>query len=147
MNIPLVSKRTICYTGAMKLEDKIAFWESSGKRSWEVSQSLFKLKHYDSCLFFCHLAIEKLLKGLVIRKTRKDAPYIHDLERLATLSEITYSDEQKEHLREIVTFNIAGRYDDEKRSFYKKCTPSYTKKYLEITRKLVLWLEDEYRNN
>lgn len=39
-------------------------------------------KRYDACLFFCHLVLEKLLKGLVVKRTEKAAPCIHDLAEL-----------------------------------------------------------------
>lgn len=55
-------------------------------------------------------------------------------------------DEQDlENLRTISSFNIAGRYDDDKFTFYKQCTPEYTKKYLKISKTLFLWLKEQYR--
>ncbi len=128
------------------LSKQINYWKASAKRDNETARSLFELKRYDMCLFLCHLAIEKLLKGLVVSSTKEPAPYSHDLERLALLAGIELSDKNKTDLKEISSFNIAGRYDDYKHSFYKKCTPPYAKKYLAKTNKLFLWLEQKYRN-
>lgn len=47
-------------------------------------------------------------------------------------------------LRVITTFNIAGRYEDEKYAFYKKCTKKFTLKYFENTKKLYLWLKKQF---
>lgn len=123
----------------------IKFWQESAERSWNAALGLFKLKHYDACLFFCHLALEKLLKGLVVKQTSEIAPYIHDLERLAKLADLILSETQIQILRIITKFNVAGRYSDIKYAFYKKCTKGYTQKYLRISQKIILWLKREYQ--
>ncbi|MFH1233664.1 MAG: HEPN domain-containing protein [Patescibacteria group bacterium] len=124
-----------------KLNEQINYWEKSAERNWETALSLFKTKHYDACLFFCHLAIEKLLKGLVVGQTKKAAPYTHYLEELAKLIKLDLTKEQINNLKIITDFNIAGRYDDAKFAFYKKCTKKYTEKYLNISEELYLWLK------
>ena len=127
------------------IENQISFWKNSALRTWKVALSLYKNKHYDACLFFCHLSIEKLLKGLVTKQTKNNPPYIHDLKTLAKLSQVKLTQEQNDLLGILTTFNIAGRYSDAKHDFYKKCTKDYTKKYLDITRQLFLWLKKEYQ--
>ncbi|MBU2578508.1 HEPN domain-containing protein, partial [Patescibacteria group bacterium] len=81
-----------------QLNEQILYWKTTAGRNWETACSLFKLKHYDACLFFCHLAIEKMLKGLVVKKTKQAAPYIHHLEKLAKLAELKLTEEQIENL-------------------------------------------------
>mgnify|MGYP001602768779 CR=1 FL=1 len=101
---------------------------------------------YLHCLFFCHLTLEKLLKGLVVQRTGKPAPHSHELAHLATLAEIDLLPKQRELLEDISLFNIAGRYGDEKMAFYKKYNKRISaKKYLDITATLRLWLEAEYQ--
>jgi hypothetical protein len=46
-------------------------------------------------------------------------------------------EETQNYLAEITTFNIEARYDILKERLYKKATKDYTKKYLEITAKLI----------
>lgn len=124
---------------------QINYWKTSADRNWETTLSLFRTKHYDGCLFFCHLVIEKKLKGLVVIHTKKTAPYIHHLEKLARLAELDLTEKQVENLRIITNFNVAGRYDDAKLDFYKRCTKEYTKKYLKISKELYLWLKEKYQ--
>lgn len=119
----------------------IHYWQQSAERSWGTARDLYKTKRYDACLFFCHLTIEKSLKALVVLNTRQAAPYTHDLIVLARAAGIQISYTQEELLRAITTFNISGRYDDYKFQFYKKATSSYTKKYLNATEQLYLWLQ------
>lgn len=123
---------------------QINFFKRSAKRNLQVAETLCKAKHYDACLFFCHLALEKMLKGLVAIRTKQTPPYIHHLERLARLAGLEITKDQTETLRIINDFNIAGRYENAKLAFYKQCTASYTRKYFQITKKLMLWLEKRY---
>lgn len=101
------------------LEKFIIQWEKSAKRNFSTAEDLYKTKHRDASLFFCHLALEKLLKGLVMKKIKESPPYIHDLAKLAQLAQLELSSEQLKDLRTISTFNIAARYDDEKLAFHE----------------------------
>lgn len=81
-----------------------------------------------------------MIKAYVTIRTNKQAPYTHDLERLAMLGGLKFTKGQMSQLRIISTFNMGGRYDDEKFAFFKRCTASYTKKYLQVSQQLFLWL-------
>ena len=128
-----------------KLQEQIDYWHRSGKDNLDAAQILLKNKHYDSVLFFGHLALEKMLKGLIVMSTKKPAFYIHDLEKLALIAKLEFSEEKAIHLRSISDFNIAGRYREVKFDFYKKCDKKYTEKHLKIIKELFLWLEKEYQ--
>jgi HEPN domain-containing protein len=127
------------------VKDQIDYWKKSAGRNWKSAQGLLKLKHYDACLFFCHLALEKVLKGLIVQRTSKPAPFIRDLENLALIAKLSISEEQTKNLKTITRFNIGGRYDDTKFEFYKQCTKSYTEKYFNISKELYLWLKKQYQ--
>jgi len=128
-----------------KLQEQINYWRKSGKENLDAAQILFKNKHFDSALFFGHLSLEKMLKGLTVISTKKPALYIHDLEKLALIAKLEFNEEKAINLRSISDFNIAGRYKEIKFSFYKKCDKKYTEKHLKIIKELFLWLEKEYR--
>lgn len=127
-----------------KIQEQADYWKDTSKRDWETAQGLYKLGRYDACLFFCHLAIEKVLKGLVVEKIQEPAPYTHDLAHLAAIAQLLVTEEQKKDLRIISTFNIAGRYDNVKQEFYKKCTKEYTEKHLRISKTIHVWLEKQF---
>lgn len=124
---------------------QIHYWKGSAERNWQSAAVLFKNKHFDACLFFVHLTIEKLLKGLIVLQTQQLPPLLHDLVKLTRLAKLTPTKEQIEQLEMINTFNIAGRYDNEKFDFYKRCTPAFTKTNLEKSKRIYLWLKKEYQ--
>jgi len=51
----------------------------------------------------------------------------------------------KLQLTTITAYNINARYDDYKRSFYKKCTFEYTNKWVEIIKELRLWIKKQIK--
>lgn len=75
-----------------------------------------------------------MLKGLFVKLNKSPAPYIHNLQKLASLANISLDAQQAQYFRIISTFNISGRYDDNKLTFYKKCAKNYADKYLLITK-------------
>lgn len=125
----------------MKKEEKTKLekaWLNSADEDLETAKSLFKLTRYNGCLFFCHLAIEKILKALFLKTNDDYPPVTHKLVRLAKLSAIKLDKETETFLAEITTFNVEARYDILKEKLYKKATRQFTKKYLEITRKIFI---------
>jgi HEPN domain-containing protein len=57
-----------------------------------------------------HLSLEKLLKALVVKTTRKHAPITHLLEKLAKKSNVEIPEETNIKLREFMEFHIEARY-------------------------------------
>jgi hypothetical protein len=67
---------------------------------------------------------------------------MHNLIRIAELTEIELTKEQKADLAMITTFNISARYDDYKQNFYKKCTPEFTEIWIEKMKNYRLWIKE-----
>ncbi|MFH1890302.1 MAG: HEPN domain-containing protein [Candidatus Kuenenbacteria bacterium] len=85
--------------------------------------------------------MELLLKGKVVEAAKKEFPITHNIIDLARKANLQFTVNQEKNIRIINTFNIAGRYDDYKFSFHKKATASYTEKYYQKTKNLILWLK------
>jgi HEPN domain-containing protein len=126
----------------MKKDEAFAFWKESSDKDWDTALYLFEGKRYDSALFFCRLSIEKLLKGIVHWETESVSPYTHNLLYLAKKTSLPLSNKQKEHLHIITSFNIAARYEDDKKAFYKKCTRKYTQNHIKEIELMRLWLQE-----
>lgn len=128
----------------MRTDDLIAFWKKSAARDKRTSDDLLQTKNYVGCLFFLHLYLEKVLKGLVQTVTGKTPPYSHDLLVLARLGGLSLAKEQEECLATINTFNIRARYADYKFAFYKKATRAFTKRYYLVAEDLYQWFLSHY---
>jgi len=127
------------------LQKSIKYWKDGSSKDLAAAESLFKKGFYPQSLFFCHLSLEKMLKALFMKRTKKVSPFIHDLRRLAELMKLDLDKEKTEILDKIFTFNISARYAEEKLEFYKKYNnKKIATKYLKITKDLILWLKKEF---
>jgi len=112
------------------VEKTIKYWQTTAQDDSKAMDCLFAGKHYANSLFFGHLVLEKILKALVVKETKKQASYTHDLVRLYKLANIELSQDQIDLLYQVNEFNIRARYPDEKFRFHKQCTKEYTENYL-----------------
>ncbi|MBE6082488.1 HEPN domain-containing protein [Sporanaerobacter sp. PP17-6a] len=65
---------------------------------------------------------------------------MHDLLRLAEIVKLETTEEQRDTLNIITTFNINARYPDYKQSFYKKCDYKFTTANIKKIKELRAWL-------
>ncbi len=125
----------------MSNAELIKYWLNSAKQDWDTVQALLKSHRYMHALFFCHLTLEKTLKGIIVKQGAP--PITHDLLLLAEVAGIELNTEQAQLLSDVNAFNIRARYDDYKNSFYKRATASYTKTYVEKVNKFKIWLKKQ----
>ncbi|OGV97149.1 hypothetical protein A2W24_00385 [Microgenomates group bacterium RBG_16_45_19] len=121
----------------------VKFWVEGAEEAWEIAQALDKNKKYSYALFFCHLALEKQIKAVVVRVVRKPPIPSHDLVRLLKMLGIELNDSQKAELKEVNSFNLEARYDDYKRQFYLKATKEYTEKWMKKCEEYLIWLKEK----
>ncbi len=114
------------------VEKIITYWQLTAKHDYDTMLSLFESKRYSDCLFYGHIVLEKILKGLVVKEIKTPAPYLHDLVRLQELAKIELSEKELDLLDAVNEFNIRSRYPEQKLSFYKQYARSYTQKYLKV---------------
>ena len=129
----------------MSTQEHIDYWHNLAKSDLEVARRMLeggKDLHY--CLFFGHMSLEKLLKGLVTAATQKTPPPIHDLVRLAKKAKVSLDKDRRAQFDRFNTFNLDARYPDYKLSFYKKCTPEFTQENFSQIEEVFKWLEDQY---
>jgi HEPN domain-containing protein len=124
-----------------EIEKLYLHWTINAEKDFVTMNNLFKSKDYHWSLFIGHIVIEKLLKAAVVKKTKNHAPFTHDLTKLASLTDLDFSDEYLDWLDTISTFNINARYDSYKEAFYKKCTEDFTKQWINRIIDLNKWIK------
>jgi len=139
LSFKIDDKSNIYYNADMKNEDVkkvVKYWKDTAEHDYETMSGLFRIKRYSDSLFFGHIVLEKILKGLVVEKIKKEAPYIHNLTKLAELSECDLLKEEMDLLDKVNDFNIRARYPEYKLQFYKQCDKEYAKNYIDRITKL-----------
>jgi HEPN domain-containing protein len=127
----------------IEIEKIIKHWVEISDKDFKSMKNLFKQKEYYWCLFVGHLVIEKLLKAYYTKNKKQQAPFTHNLLRLAELSGLTPISEHSDWLDSITTFNINARYDSYKQEFYKKCTKNFANEWVNKISELRKWIKDK----
>lgn len=109
----------------------IVYWLSSAKYDLAVANALF----------MGHLALEKLLKAIVVKHKKAHAPFSHSLTYLAEKSGIKIPEPLLVKLREFMEFHFEARYPDANKAFYNKCTRDYTSVKLKEIKEAYKWLK------
>src|SRR5512138_489965 len=84
----------------------------------ETGRALLDGARYPYALFFGHLALEKLLKSLVVKATGRHAPHTHSLPMLAARAGIAIPEDIMDRLAEFMEFQLEARYPDASMEFY-----------------------------
>ena len=79
----------------------------------------------------------------MIARRNEAVPITHDLLLLAQKAKIELTQEQAKLLSEVNEFNIRTRYDNYKKSFYKKATAIYAQKYILKVNDFKSWLKKQ----
>jgi HEPN domain-containing protein len=96
----------------MDVDKHVAYWKNGSEEDITAARSLLEKGHLRHCLFFVHLAIEKILKAHVTRLTKDVPPRIHNLVRLADMAGLKLESGQRELLREFGAYQLEGWYPD-----------------------------------
>lgn len=121
----------------------VQYWFEGAEYDMSVTDAMYRTGKYPYALFIGHLALEKILKAMVVKTTQKHAPYTHSLTLLA--SELRFKIPQKtmKKLARFMEFHFEARYPDEQKKFYQKCTKEFTKEKLQEIREVFAWLKEK----
>jgi HEPN domain-containing protein len=96
----------------LNIQKQIDYWRQGAAEEWDVAADLFTAGRTRHGLFFLHLTLEKIIKAHVCRKTGEVAPNVHNLVRLAEITELSFTSNDRKILAKMLRFNIEGRYPD-----------------------------------
>lgn len=125
----------------MSIQEQSTHWKELSDYDMTTAKYMFITKRYPYCLYMCHLAVEKILKSLLMQQTENHPPFTHNLVALAKGLEIIFDEEQKILLADLTEFNIEARYPEWKKEFYKRADRKYTNDYFTKAQKLQKWLK------
>jgi HEPN domain-containing protein len=127
----------------IKFDEKktIQYWLSGAEYDIGVAEAMYEKKKYPYALFMGHLAIEKLLKALVVKTTHEHAPYTHSLTLLADKTAIEVPQKILKQLAGFMDFHFEARYPKEQQNFYKKCTEKFTVKKMQKIKEVYTWFK------
>ena len=130
----------------MTKDEHIKYWIESANHDLDTSNTLFEAGKYDWSLFVGHLVLEKLLKAVYAQNNdNKIPPKLHNLVRLAEISNIEIDEDKKMILDKFNDFNIEVRYPEYKNEFYKLCTKEFAKENVNKIKELYRWIKSQIK--
>jgi HEPN domain-containing protein len=126
-----------------EVKKTVSYWVEGAEYDLGVANAMLKAKKYPYALFMGHLALEKLLKGLLVKRTKAHAPFSHSLPYLLERSGIRVPEPMKIRLSEFMEFHLQARYPDASRAFYEKCTKGYTEARLKEIKQAFKWIKSK----
>lgn len=121
----------------------VKYWLSGAEYDIDVAKAMFEKRKYPYALFMGHLAIEKILKALVVKETKEHAPYTHSLTLLADKTGIEVPHKILKQLARFMDFHFEARYPREQQNFYKKCTKEFTGKKMQKIKEVYTWFKEK----
>ena len=117
---------------------QIDFWRTSSEEDFAAAESLLEKGHLRHCLFFAHLAIEKMLKAHVTRQTKDVPPRTHNLIRLSEIAGLKLNPEQEQFLRKFGVYQLEGRYPDSEQI---SLDLAFVREKISRAREMLIWLK------
>ncbi len=126
----------------MTKEQHIAYWNELSTEDIETAVYNFVGNKNVACLFFLHLSVEKKLKAIWVKDNFSNTPpHIHDLQKIASETNIQLLAEQYDLMTIVNSWNIATRYPDYKKTIYAIATIEYTQQQIDKTKDLLQCLQ------
>lgn len=121
------------------VQKAVAFWREHSTSALDSAAALYKSKQWLHALFFCHLAIEKILKAVVIKQTKQQPPFVHNLTYLAGKTDLELTKEQVAFLESSNKYNLEGRYPEYRSGLAAQVDRKLVQQQLQITQEFVAW--------
>lgn len=123
------------------MEKDVKYWLDLSRYDLKTAEAMLASKRYLYVLFTCQQAMEKMLKGLVVKNTQAFPPKIHNLIKLAQLADIELDERQNKLLEKLGIYYIQTRYPEEIKAVSKTINKDIAKEYLNMTKEMLLWLK------
>ena len=91
------------------IQKTVQYWTEGVVYDLDVAEAMFEKGKYPYALFMGHLALEKLLKALVVSATSNHAPYTHSLPLLAEKTGLKIPQKTVRALARFMEFHFEAR--------------------------------------
>ncbi len=123
------------------MRKEVENWYKSAKYDLEVAEEVFHTGRYIYVVFFCHLAVEKMLKAVVEKVTGKTPPRTHNLVILLKQAALQPPRDMLKFMGELSETSVATRYPLDFESTAESYTQSAAESCLKQAKEALKWIE------
>ncbi len=121
--------------------DKPQVWIDGAGEALRIAEQLLDSGRHLWAIFFCHLAIEKMLKAAVIEKTGELAPKTHNLRFLVGLAGLPTDGPHFEFISVLSDVSVPTRYPEDFGHSLTGYSQEVAKEYLTRAREAIDWIK------
>ena len=115
-------------------------WISRAQYDLDTARIVLEAGRHVYVLFFCQQAIEKKLKGIIVERTGKMPPRVHNLVALAETAGIAADEVRSDFLRALTDYYVETRYPEGLGGEGADVDRQLAEEYLGKTEDLLQWL-------
>lgn len=127
------------------MKPETAEWLDQVEYDLDTAESMFHTGRYVYTIFMCHLAIEKALKALIVEKTGKIPPKIHNLIRLIKLGNAELNSSQLKFVSRLSLAGVVTRYPENLKKAINEYPQPVACDYLANTKDVVECLKQQIK--
>ena len=125
----------------MNKQEHINYWSQLALNDFDTAVYNLEGQRNVPALFFFHLCIEKMLKANWVKDNLTlTPPFTHDLQKIASETDIDWTAENFDYLMVVNAWNIEARYPDYKNTLHKIASAEYIKIQHQKVETLLQWL-------
>ena len=96
----------------LDIQKQIDYWIKGAEEDILTAQLLIREKRTLPGLFFCYLAIEKVIKAHVVKKIGDEAPQNQTLTDLSETADLEFDDSTRLFLEILMKYQLQGQHPD-----------------------------------
>ena len=116
-------------------------WAEQAEYDFDTARAMLDGGRYLYVLFCCQQAVEKMLKGVIVKRTSEFPPRSHNLTRLVEVAGIALDAPQADILGELTGYYIHSRYPEELEDLAGRVTRLVASETLRETAEALQWLK------
>lgn len=146
----------------MNSREKYEYWLDIAEYDIETARSNYNSGRYLYVVFMCQQAIEKLIKGIYILYTEKEADRTHNIARIFNkifdekenrrlINDDEFDDKKKKYMdffAELLYYYISERYPSYKEKLSSSISKDRAKSVLDRAEEVFVWIKslNQYKN-
>lgn len=116
-------------------------WFEQAEYDIKSAVVMFKGGRYIYSVFLCHLCIEKAMKGIFVKRFKKNPPKTHNLLYFLNALAIEGDKEQNTIIMKLNEASIPTRYPEDLKGMLKEFNKANTNRILAESKRILKWLK------